>query len=344
VLALFALSESDGLRRTLKDANVGVGQKSFDFPVGDLPAALRAFARAHSVYHPVFSDLNVPARHAVYQDYDNIQALLAGGYQPRALVRTLLDRRFDAVYLFDESPSRERFASGYGKWEENYNWKLNQVLRARYGPPPPGLPSAVLNARVVLDYLGAYRSPGIRFRRPGPERAAWMRDCFGPFEIGRRSWRIAHGGGFWCRPGGRGSVLTMRGTPAPVSEVRSGRGPAAGTIGVALPRRPGAAAEVACGASTLRLAVRGDGRALASVAAGGRRRAALEPRDRRPPPQLRLQARLGAGARLAWTRAGRAVASDPATGSCVLSLRASRGSGASFDLGGLGTRSGRSTG
>jgi hypothetical protein len=70
-------------------------------------------------------------------------------------------------------------ASAYGRQEENYMWKLNQVIAARYTQVP-------------------WLPPWLLARRPGPERAGWMRYCFGPFTAGGASFRIHRGGGFWC--------------------------------------------------------------------------------------------------------------------------------------------------
>ena len=72
-------------------------------------------------------------------------------------MQALLDRRFDGVQLFPVA--EDAYTSAYGKQEENYLWKLNEVIAARY-VAEPGLPKGVLG------------------RRPGPEKAAWMRHCF----------------------------------------------------------------------------------------------------------------------------------------------------------------------
>jgi hypothetical protein len=131
------------------------------------------------------------------------------------------------VFRFDEAQRFRDYASAYGKREENFLWKLNRVIEARYRPSDE-LPVGVRAARALPD--GAYLSPGPLVRRPGRERGRWMRDCFGAFRIGSETWEIHKGGGFWCRPA-RAPVLRLRGTPAAVSEVRTARTPNVSRVG-----------------------------------------------------------------------------------------------------------------
>jgi hypothetical protein len=160
---------------------------------------LLAYAKTHLVYDQLHADLNVGNRRQIATNVYNFVDLLASGEQPKALVRQLLDRHFDAVSSFDASS--DTYASGYGKWEENYLWKLNQVIAARYAAKP--------------------RTPkGLLVRRPGPEADPWMRTCFGPFTAGGVSWRIGLGGGFWCQARA-GGPLQMRGTPTSATQVRT---------------------------------------------------------------------------------------------------------------------------
>jgi hypothetical protein len=162
------------------------------------------YANSHLVYHQVQSDLNVRPQGSIYPNFYNFVDLLAAGEQPRYLIRALLDRRFDAVapFRFGSGQARlfwEIYASGGGRREANYLWKLNEVIRAGYGPDPA----------VPAGFLG---------RRPGGAGKAWMRNCFGPFRVGGVEFAIRAGGGFWCRGG---SALTLRNTPAPSSEVHT---------------------------------------------------------------------------------------------------------------------------
>ncbi len=202
---------------------------------GELFIELAGHARQNlrvqpELYAPVHADLNVPQGGPLYPNYDNIADLLAAGVQPLYLVHALLDRRFDGVELFgtDEAtiPADERgtlaanaaYTSSHGRWEEHYMWKLNEVIKARY-VAEPGLPRGVLG------------------RRPGPERAAWMSHCFGPFAAAGASFWIHRGGGFWCSfaPG----RLQLVRTPAALSEVVTTQ-PArlAGTLAVSVEERP----------------------------------------------------------------------------------------------------------
>ena len=244
VALLFALGIAGGVRDSVADTiDVSVPPLRDVTDWVELSPALRELASSRSVYHPVYSDLNVEPRGQVFPSHVHIQDVLAGGERPGFLVDALLDRRFDVVYEFDEAERFELYASAYGKQEENFLWKLNRAIEARYRPGL-GLPREVRSARLLPD--GAYASPGVRVRRPGPERARWMRHCFGPFRIGSETWRIRSGGGFWCRPRGRGPVLRLRATPAAFSEIRSGTGVdrVEGRLTAVL--RPGGVLELAC--------------------------------------------------------------------------------------------------
>lgn len=181
-----------------------------------MPEELLAYAKSHTIYTYLFSDLNVPNGGPLYPNYYNFADLLAAGNQPLWLVHALLERRFDAVTYFPLEG--DPYTSANGKWEENYLWKLDEVIAARYAPQP-GLPAGLLG------------------RRPGPEQAAWMRDCFGPFTAGGTSFRIHRGGGFWCSftPG---SLELVR-APVALSEVVTKQPVhARGAITVSLEDRP----------------------------------------------------------------------------------------------------------
>lgn len=187
-----------------------------------IPSELRLWASHHTLYAPLHADLNVPQGGPLYPNYYNFADVLAAGDQPMYLIRALLNRRFDGVKLFELG--EDAYTSGYGKWEENYLWKLNEVIRARY-VAKPGLPRGVLA------------------RRPGPEQATWMRYCFSPFTAGGASFRIHRGGGFWCSfaPG----QLRLVRTPAALSEVVTTQPVrVAGTVDVSLSGRPSARANL----------------------------------------------------------------------------------------------------
>jgi hypothetical protein len=180
-----------------------------------ISSELRSWAKDHTLYLPIYSDLNVPRGGPLYPNEENILDKLAAGQQPMFLVRALLERRFDAVApLFEE----DEYASGYGKWEENYMWKLNEVIAAGY-VAEPGLPSSPAGS-ASPPYAYVAGEPGtaaLLGRRPGPDRAAWMSHCFGPFAAGGASFRIHRGGGFWCSF--QRDRLQLLRAPTPLSEV-----------------------------------------------------------------------------------------------------------------------------
>jgi hypothetical protein len=218
VALYFAMSQLGPVVAIAEERNIVIPQleNAIEWPQG--PAELRSWARDHTFYGQVYSDLNVPQGGPLYPDVYNFADKLAAGVQPMFLVQALLNRRFDGVEPFDLGG--DPYTSGYGKWEENYLWKLNEVTAARY-VAEPGLPKGVLG------------------RRPGPEQAAWMRHCFGPFAAGGADFRISHGGGFWCsfEP----DRLRLVRAPTPASEVVTTQPVRpAGTIAVSLEGQPAA--------------------------------------------------------------------------------------------------------
>ncbi len=227
--------ESSPAQRLLADANVIVYPKSARIVAEEEFPGLRAYARTHTVFHPAFGDLNGETTGRLYQNQPNVEALLAADIQPGYLVDALLERRFDVAYLLSDTPGDE-IASGAGTYEDNYLWKMNEVIKAKYRPlvsVPPEL-EAARTVPAVLDFLV---SPGILQRRPGPDPAPWMRDCFGPFRVAGAEWKIRRGGGFWCRPGGRADELRLVRTPALFTVVRADgvKTPPGGRLGVSLP-------------------------------------------------------------------------------------------------------------
>ena len=202
VALFFMLSQLGPVRAIATQATVIVPglQRTISWP--EIPSELRSWARDHTIYTPFHADLNVPQGTPPYPAFPVAADLLSSGIQPMYLVRALLDRHFDGVVPFaneiHEDPNL--YTSSHGWWEENYIWKLEEVIAARY-MAAPGLPRGVLE------------------RRPGPEPAAWMRYCFGPFPAGGASFRIRHGGGFWCSFSP--NRLRLVRTPAPLSEVLS---------------------------------------------------------------------------------------------------------------------------
>lgn len=209
-----------GRRRALADgivavalagavAATAVGANRFDlrdlrlrYPYS-VPADLRALAARATVFHPAYTDLS---RGEVFPDMFNASDLLASGKQPMGLVRALLWQRFQyaTTYLSTVGAANRDFldtyASGYGRYEAHYFWKLDQVIDAGY-EPAAGLPSGLLK------------------RRPGADRAARLAACFGPFRLAGATWTIRAGGGFWCR--GSGPVIALGSAPVALSELVS---------------------------------------------------------------------------------------------------------------------------
>jgi hypothetical protein len=218
LLLSFGLIQLGSFHHTATAANVEIPELELESEWPSVPLELRAWAEHHTLYTPLYADLNVPQGGPLYPNFYNFADLLASGKQPMYVVRALLNRRFDGVAFF--SLEGDSYASADGKWEENYLWKLDEVIASRY-VSAPGLPQGVLA------------------RRPGPEPASWMRDCFGPFTAGGASFRIHRGGGFWCSfsPG----RLNMVRSPVPLSEVVTTEAVrAAGTITLSLEGRAGA--------------------------------------------------------------------------------------------------------
>ncbi len=283
----------------------------------EVSPAITDYARHHLVYEQVQSDLNVKPQGSLYPNFYNFIDLLAAGRQPLYLVHALIDRRFDAVAPFRFASPQislfwEIYASGAGRRESNYFWKLNRVIAAGYAPAP-GLP------------------PGFLGRRAGPSRAPWMRSCFGPFELAGVDFGIRAGGGFWCR---EGDALTLRATPAPRSEVHSldSVKRVMGALPVSLTGRAGSF-EIRLRTGSGRIwsltGRRASPRSLTLVlTADGRVVGTAQAR-----PGVPLEFATGSPA--VRGGGGRVSVTVPDIGSGDLSIRASRGSGARFDFAGL---------
>jgi hypothetical protein len=229
VALYFALLQLGPIREIVEKPSAvsyGFGRQSNHIEIPPLENAVQwpqisselvSWAKDHTLYLPVYSDLNVHRGGPLYPNEYNIDDELSGGHQPMFLVRALVERRFDAVAPFVYVESNDEFASAYGKWEENYIWKLNEVIAAGYVAesglplPPAESPSP------PYAYVAGEPTEALLGRRPGPDRAMWMSHCFGPFTAGGASFRIHRGGGFWCsfQPG----RLQLVRAPTPLSEV-----------------------------------------------------------------------------------------------------------------------------
>jgi hypothetical protein len=197
-LPFFALTLADGLHQKLLDQGVRVPALRQTLDVRDIRETqpkLVELAESGLVWQADYADLNVPTQDKIFPTYYNFADVLAAGEQPRWLLSHWLDRKFLYTSIID--PVNEPYPSAFGKFEENYLWKINQIIQARYKPDPGADPLLV--------------------RRPGPEPARWMRQCFSPFDVAGVSWRIRRGGGFWCQPGD--GQLRMRGSSQPRAEL-----------------------------------------------------------------------------------------------------------------------------
>ena len=311
-----------------KAAGVNVAQAGQDRDFAELPAPLLDYARDHLVYEQVHSDLNTEPQGSVYPNLYNWADLLSVGRQPRYLVDALLERRFDAVRPITFASPRELlfwdiYASGNGREESGYIWKLNRLISAGYGPAE-GVPE------------------GFLARRPGAHPKPWLRDCFGPFDLGGVDWEIRDGGGLWCRAGA--GALELRGTPAPVSEIHT-EDPVdrvEGRVEVRLPR----------GRFEIRLRADGGRRWKLRGVRRGREIELSTSLDGRPGARIVLMPERGGELALDLVAAGeapgairdesrggeaRVAVPVPALGAADLSVFATRGSGARFVLGGLGS-------
>jgi hypothetical protein len=163
----------------------------------EVPANLLAVASRQPLYDARLTDLSRDDG-AIAPNY-TVCDLVAAGVHPGALENALLDRVYRVVTPFPETDGV--YCSGHGRWEENYFWKLNQVIERGYAQPADS------------------RQAGLLVRRPGNPDMNDLRGCFAPFGVGGALFRIGHGGGFWCRPSGNGASLVLRSTPAPYSEV-----------------------------------------------------------------------------------------------------------------------------
>jgi hypothetical protein len=302
-----------------------------------LPRPVRDYAHDHLVWDPLIADLNVARQRKIEPNLFHIQEALLRGARPKAFERDLLDRRFSAIYGYPTTP--DIGSDPRVQWEDGYFWKLGQVIRLKYKPDPriPLIPGGAAFAR---------GQPGASVPRRGPDPAPWLDSCFGPFRIAGIEMQIHRGGGLWCAdaPG----HLTLRGSPAPISEVASVHSLESlqGVVAVASQPRSGAGWRLECdlswrlvgivapGAAGVRVTVAPPGAAQVVGSVFIARRALHRTGGE-------VYVRIGTGPHLGVTAAGPAqlVVRAPVASSCgKLHLWATPDSGASFDLGRLRAR------
>jgi hypothetical protein len=229
--------------------------------------------------------------------------MTAAGLSPIALERAFVTRRYDLVMMapYPTHPG----CSGFGKWEENYFWKIDTLIGVGYQP-----------SRYAADVLE---------RRPGVAPVAALRElarCFAPYRLGGVLFRIGSGGGFWCQSTPTDPRLTLGDVPASPSEVLTDGTvtSATGSIVITLPPGSGTA-----GVAVVRGPQEYDVVGELDSAAGSKRRVVVT-----------LGARRGAAADAA-VRAGVAEqAVDPAEfNGHRLAVLATANSGAQFDFSGM---------
>jgi 4-amino-4-deoxy-L-arabinose transferase-like glycosyltransferase len=218
VLGLFAVSELKPLQTVVTDVNtVGVPLKATRGTIGEIPAPLVALAKKKTVYHPVYADLAAEHGGRAYPAVYSLEWLPRGGVRPGYFLDAILHRRIDVIYLFADEGNTPDW--GGGTYEDDFSWKLNETIRAKYDPAP-GI-SAIAGGLATRADIRVYRSPGVYQRRPGPDPAPWLARCFAPFHVRGVTWTIGRGGGFWCRTAPHSTVLRLVRTRAARSEIRA---------------------------------------------------------------------------------------------------------------------------
>lgn len=156
-----------------------------------------------------------------------------------------------------------------------------------------------INRAIDLEYRSAPDAPRDgRIPVSGADPAPWLTHCWGPYSIGGISLRQHIGGGFWCP---HGTVLTLRETPAAFADVRTEAMQISGTVRLTLRR-----------AGTYRVSLGRNGRIFWQVT-GHQSSGRFTP--------------------LGTTTSPRSISiSLPPTQHAQLSLGASNGSSAAFDL------------
>ena len=161
-----------------------------------------AASRDHTVYDWYHVDLGMKGGHVPSSGI--VCDMTAAGLNPIALERAFVTRRYDLVMMapFPTHPG----CSGFGKWEEDYFWKINTLIAAGYQSNPSRYPADVLE------------------RRPGAAPVAALHElarCFAPYRLGGVLFRIGTGGGFWCQSSPTDPRLTLGVVPAEGSETIS---------------------------------------------------------------------------------------------------------------------------
>ncbi len=144
----------DGLTRT----NV-VQPAAISIPdLKSISPAVVEYARSHLVYEPLLGTVSPSKTDEVWPQQVSLMDVLAAGEPGDYLVDALIERRFDAVTLFDRTQSSYVAASGRASVE--YLPALNALIKLGYAKGDNGAPAPLLG------------------RRPGAIVLTWARHCF----------------------------------------------------------------------------------------------------------------------------------------------------------------------
>jgi hypothetical protein len=190
----------------------------------EVPRASLAAARGRSLYDWYHSDLGMRDGHVPSSAI--VCDMTAAGLSSIALEHAIATRRYDLMKL---APFANQTAcSGFGKWEANYFWKVNALIKAGYHQNTSRYPPEILERRPGFGPVAAIRK---------------LRGCFAPYRLGGVLFRISFGGGFWCQATPTDPRLTLGDIPAASSKVLSDGvvTGAAGSLVVTLPAGTGEA-------------------------------------------------------------------------------------------------------
>ena len=178
-----------------------------------------------TVYHKSFGDLG--RRGDVVPPNYSVCDMAAAGLPATGFERELASRRWDIVYQIG---AWDAYCSGFGKWEENYFWKLNVLIAAGYETPPSvSVPVSFVVKRTGTQPIAATRR---------------LLHCFAPFRLAGVLFRIGHGGGFWCQRTRSTPRIALDVIPTQTSEIRTDGTVTAisGSLVITMPKGEGQAA------------------------------------------------------------------------------------------------------
>jgi hypothetical protein len=255
-----------------------------------------------SVYQQRTGDVGV--RDGIMPPNYSVCDMTAAGLPATGFERELAARRWDVIVA--PFAAWEAYCSGFGKWEENYFWKINVLIDTGY-------------------YVGTQFPVPLVVRRPDPAAARTAHQllhCFAPYRLAGVLFRIGHGGGFWCQATWTVPKLRLDSIPAGRSQILTDGTVTSleGSLVITMPKRAG---KVEIGVTKP-----APDRVLARINAG----ALGHPAN----IVVTAGAVRGAAARAAIARGAEVVRIDPdAVRGGRLSIYATARSGAAFDFSGM---------